>query len=67
MPTTAQLKIAYQRTALQREGISFEQAMGDAMFKMCLTRIATLIERKPTHIPLPKHPCNTKWQQFKDN
>lgn len=64
MPTTAQLKAAYQRTALQREGISFDAAMTSAMFRICLTHIAEAIE-KP-YVPLPKHPCVNRYQQFKD-
>ena len=64
MPTTAQLQTAYHRTALQREGISFDAAMQSRMFRTCLMHIAEAIE-KP-YVPLPKHQCHAKWQQFKD-
>ncbi len=66
MPTTAQLKTAYQRTALQREGISFDAAMQSPMFKTCLTHVAEALDsiKQP---PLPKHHCQPKWQPYKDD
>lgn len=59
------LKIAYQRAELNRHGISFERAMNERMFKMCLERMATNLEqiKQP---PLPKRACTAKWQAFKD-
>jgi hypothetical protein len=63
-PAQSSLQTAYQRTALQREGISFEQALETPMFKTCLTHIAEAIE-KP-YVPLPKHACANNWQPFKD-
>lgn len=65
MPVTnANLQVAYQRTKLQRHGISFDAAMAQPMFKTCLRHIAQAIE-KP-YVPLPKHVCINNWQQFKD-
>ncbi len=59
------LQDAYNRTALQREGISFEAAIADPMLKKCLQRIAELNQhiKQP---PLPRHATKTQWQPFKD-
>lgn len=50
---TYQLKNAYERTKLKQHGISFESAIEQPMFALCLSRIAKAIS-KP-YIPLPKH------------
>lgn len=49
----AQLKAAYDRTKLKKNGISFEWAIEQPIFVMCLTRIAESMQ-KP-YVPLPKH------------
>lgn len=65
MQTTDQLQAAYQRTGLQREGITFDAAIADPMFKKCLQNLAKLAEqiKQP---PLPKHKTAAHWQPFKD-
>lgn len=65
MPNANPLHQAYERTALQREGISFDAAIANPMFKRCLERIAELNEhiKQP---PLPRHATAHQWQQFKD-
>jgi len=50
---TDQLKNAYGHTTLQHLGITFDDAMNNSMFALCLNRIAEVIS-KP-YIPLPKH------------
>jgi hypothetical protein len=50
---TEQLQNAYNRTKLKQHGISFEWAIEQPIFVMCLTRIAEAMQ-KP-YIPQPKH------------
>jgi len=50
---TEELKAAYDRTKLKQNGISFEWAIEQPIFVMCLSRIAEAIS-KP-YVPLPKH------------
>jgi hypothetical protein len=66
MPAANPLQAAYDRTALQREGISFEAAIADPMFKKCLQRIAQASEhiKQP---PLPRRQVKQAWLPYKDN
>lgn len=63
MPTTAQLKTAYNRTALWREGISFEAAMNNPMFSTCLQRLAEATEAR---IDAANPPRKIAWLPYKD-
>ncbi len=65
MQTVDPLQAAYQRTGLQREGISFDAAMATPMFKNCLQHIADAINTIHTP-PLPRHNVQPKWQQHID-
>lgn len=63
MPTNDQLKTAYNRTALQREGISFDEAMQSPMFKICLQRLAETTDLCTKTTNRPRQPA---WLPYKD-
>jgi hypothetical protein len=66
MATANPLLDAYNRTGLQREGISFDKAMETPMFKNCLQHIADAIHTIHPQ-PLPRKIVEPKCQQFKDS
>jgi len=54
MATETAIIKAYQKAELAKHGISFEQAVNDAMFKKCLERVADAIEKTQTK-PVPEY------------
>ena len=65
MQPTPDLQAAYQRTDLQREGISFDAAMLSPMLTKCLQRIAQA-SQPINQPPMPKHRTKVQWQAYKD-
>lgn len=65
MQPAASLQNAYNRAQLARYGISFDEAMAQPHFKLCLGRMAEALETKPINVTTPRHACKPHWQDEK--
>lgn len=57
---------AYQRCKLAQYGISYERAMAEPMFAMCLKHVANGLE-KIKQPPLPSRAATTNRLPYKDD